>query len=122
MSAGGHHLYSTLPTSTTSASVDHQPECPDGLRGEAIRKIAVVVNDATPIADRYVEVANSFYKETPTLTPFQDDQNQLWWGYDPRIGLTFTAIDTSVYHEAMAMRLTARALTLDPANEKWWSP
>ena len=42
----------------------------------------------------------------PDLTPFQDDQNQLWWGYDPRIGLTFTAIDTSVYHEAMAIRLT----------------
>ena len=104
------YLYD-LRASTTSPNVRSACE-------EAIRKIAVVVNDATPIADRYVEVANSYYKETPTLTPFQNDQNQLWWGYDPRIGLTFTAIDTSVYHEAMAMRLTERALTLDPANEK----
>lgn len=85
---------------------------------EAIRKIAVVVNDAMPVADRYLDVANSYYNESPTLTSFPNEVNQLWWTFDPRIGLTFQAVDSTVFHEAMAMRLSERALTLDPANER----
>lgn len=83
---------------------------------QAIRKIVGVVNDATPVADRYVEVAQSYYAESPSLTPFPGEPNQLWWTHDPRIGLTFGAIDTSVFHEAMAMRFSERALTLDGGN------
>lgn len=85
---------------------------------EAIRKIAVVVNDGTSVADRFVDVAGNYYSESPTLTPFPNEPNQLWWSHDPRIGLTFAAIDTSVFHEAMAMRLTERSLVLDPANQR----
>lgn len=100
-----------LRASTQNANVRNACE-------DAIRKIAVVVNEGTPVADRYVDVATSYYQETPTLTAFANEPNQLWWTFDPRIGLTFQAIDTTVFHEAMAMRLLERGLTLDPSNEK----
>ncbi len=80
---------------------------------QAIRKIVGVVNDSTSVSERYVEVAQNYYTESPSLTPFAGEPNQLWWMHDPRIGLTFAAIDTSVFHEAMAMRFSERALTLD---------
>ncbi|MEL6798016.1 MAG: hypothetical protein AAFO89_14495, partial [Planctomycetota bacterium] len=34
------------------------------------------------------------------------------WAYDPAIGLLPTAIDTAVFHEAMAMRMAGRAMEL----------
>ncbi|MBX3386642.1 MAG: hypothetical protein KF768_08740 [Phycisphaeraceae bacterium] len=85
---------------------------------QAIRKIVGVLNDSTPVADRYVEVAQGYYAESPSLTPFPGEPNQLWWNHDPRIGLTFDAIDTSVFHEAMAMRFAERALALDGTNHR----
>lgn len=85
---------------------------------QAIRKIVGVLNDSTPVADRYVEVAQAYYAESPSLTLFPNEPNQPWWRHDPRIGLTFEALDTSVFHEAMAMRFSERALTLDGTNQR----
>ncbi len=82
----------------------------------AIRKIASVVNDDAPLSSRYETLAGDYYTESLSLTSFPGEPNQLWWTYDPGAGLLFDPIDTSVFHEAMAMRYAERALRLDSAN------
>jgi hypothetical protein len=83
---------------------------------EAIRKIAGAINDGAPLASRYEAVGNEYYSESLSLTSFPGEPNQLWWTYDPGAGLLFDPIDTSVFHEAMAMRHAERALQLDSGN------
>lgn len=83
---------------------------------EAIRKIAGSVNDDAPLASRYEGLGNEYYAESLSLTSFPGEPNQLWWTYDPGAGLLFEPIDTSVFHEAMAMRAAERALQLDSAS------
>lgn len=84
----------------------------------ALRKIIGVVNDAVPLADRFVDLAENYYLESPSLTVFPGESHQLLWSYDPAIGLVMTAIDTPVYHEAMAMRLCEKALRIDAGNTR----
>ncbi len=60
----------------------------------------------------YLTVGESYYDQRDELTAFPGEDVQLLWNYDPAIGLLPTAIDTSVFHEAMAMRLAERAMEL----------
>ncbi len=83
---------------------------------EAIRKIAGAVNDDAPLSSRYEALGNEYYTESLSLTSFPGEPNQLWWTYDPGAGLLFQPIDTTVFHEAMAMRHAERALQLDSSN------
>lgn len=85
---------------------------------DAIRKIAGAVSDDVPLADRYYALANDYYSESRSLTAFPGEQNQLWWSYSPSAGLVFLPIDTSVFHEAMSMRLCERALQLDGGHAR----
>jgi len=83
---------------------------------DAIRKITGAVNDDVTLAARYEMLGNDYYTESMSLTNFAGEPNQLWWTYDPGAGLLFDPIDTSVFHEAMAMRHAERALQLDSGN------
>ncbi len=65
-------------------------------------------------AELYEDLGESYYSEKPELTSFPGESHQLLWNYDPAIGLVATAIRTEVYHEAMAMRMSERSLTLRP--------
>ena len=62
----------------------------------------------------YLRLGEDYYTERRDLTSFPGEAIQLLWNYDPGIGLVMTAIDTSVFHEAMAMRAAEDALRLDP--------
>ncbi len=84
----------------------------------AARKIVGVVNDAVPLADRFVDLAENYYAESPSLTIFPGESHQLLWSYNPAIGLVMNAIETPVFHEAMAMQLCERALRIDAANAR----
>lgn len=64
----------------------------------------------------FTVLANDFMSEAINLTSFEGERHQLQWEYIPELGLNPTAIYTEVYHEAEAMRLAERALTLDPEN------
>jgi len=83
---------------------------------DAIRKITGAVNDDAPLSARYEALGNEYYTESLSLTSFPGEPNQLWWTYNPGAGLLFEPIDTTVFHEAMAMRHAERALTLDSGN------
>ncbi|MBL8763864.1 MAG: hypothetical protein JNM07_06310 [Phycisphaerae bacterium] len=67
-------------------------------------------------SEQYLLLARSYYAETPSLTSFPGEGNQLLWSFDAANGLAATAIATPLFNEAAAMRLSERALTLDPKN------
>lgn len=67
-------------------------------------------------AQLYVELAERYYAQAPEVTSFGGEDFQLLWDYDPSVGLMMNAIRTPVYHEAMAMRLSERALALTPSD------
>lgn len=85
---------------------------------DAIRKIAQVVNFSVPVSDRYVDLAEGYYNESPSLTIFPGEGHQLLWGYNPGAGLIMQAIPTPVFHEAMAMRYCETALREDQSNTR----
>lgn len=62
------------------------------------------------VAYWFYELAERYYAEKSEVTSFPREQFQLLWRYDPGNGLVATAIDTNVFHEAMAMRLSERSL------------
>ncbi|MFN0133566.1 MAG: hypothetical protein ACKVW3_13690 [Phycisphaerales bacterium] len=69
-------------------------------------------------SDLYRDLAEAYYGERAELTSFPGEPNQLLWDYQPQIGLLPTAIFTSVFHEAMAMRTAERSLALQPAGNE----
>jgi hypothetical protein len=97
----------------------------DSVKQACERAISRIGRAATSdSADLYQELAESYYAEKPELTSFPGEPHQLLWSFDPAIGLIPTAIRTEVYHEAMAMRMCERSLTLrsvnnDPALSLW---
>lgn len=83
---------------------------------DAIRRIVGAINDSVPVSQRFVDLADTYYRETPSVTVFTGESHQIVWDYDPGVGLIAQGIETPVYHEAMAMRLTETALREDPTN------
>jgi hypothetical protein len=82
----------------------------------AIRRIAGGLDPSASPSALFTALAEEYYAESLSLTSFPNEPQQLLWAYNPGIGLLPTPIDTSVYHEAMAMRMCERALTLDAGN------
>ncbi len=79
----------------------------------ALLKITGIANPRVPLNERFVQLANSYYYESPSLTSFPGEAHQLVWFHKPEVpgsGLYAVPVLTPVYHEAMAMRLTERAL------------
>lgn len=74
------------------------------------------VSASTPTAQAYLDLAEGYYDERLDLTSFPAENNQLLWDFNGGVGLVMTAIDTSVYHEAVAMRHAERALELNPGG------
>jgi len=54
--------------------------------------------------------------ESGSLTAFPDEEYQLLFEYDPRIGLVMREILSEVYHEALAMEFAENALSLRPSD------
>lgn len=82
----------------------------------AIRRIQGSNSTAKPVSTLYRELAETYLTESPSLTSFPGERHQLLWSFSPAVGLQPTAIYTEVYHEAMAMNLAERALTLNDGD------
>jgi len=67
-------------------------------------------------ADLYTDLGEAYYAERAEVTSFPNESVQLAWSYDPAIGLLMTPVDTAVFHEALAMRLSERSLRLRQEN------
>lgn len=84
--------------------------------GRAISRLGG--NPSSNVAEMYALLANSYYAEPSELTSFPGEEYQLVWNFDQGLGLVMVPIQTSVFHEAMAMRNAERALTLQPQNDE----
>lgn len=62
----------------------------------------------------YHQLAEAYYAHKSEVTSFPREDFQLLWTFAPKTGLVMQAIATPVFHEAMAMRLSRRALELSP--------
>lgn len=95
----------------------HQTTGIDSVRQATARAIGRLGGDPTAnVAGLYASLGEAYYSEPLELTSFPDENTQLLWNYDAGLGLLMTAIDRSVYHEAMAMRVTEHALELNPSD------
>lgn len=70
------------------------------------------------VGDMYATLANAYYSEPAELTSFPGEDYQLVWNFDPGLGLVMVPIKTPVFHEAMTMRMSQRALNLQPQNDE----
>lgn len=70
------------------------------------------------VAELYIQLANRYYNQSRDVTSFPGEEYQLLWSFQPGAGLTMTGIRSSVFHEAMAMRLAARALEIDASSQE----
>ncbi len=74
-----------------------------------------VINDA-PIGTLYEALAKAYYDQQDSLVSFPGESVQLLWSFDPQVGLVSTPIDSGLFHEAMAMRLSEQALRANPGS------
>lgn len=103
-------LYSALETSKDDAV--------RSAADAAIRRITGVTNTQMPLAERFNDLAMAYWKASPSLISFPGEENQLYWTYNPGSGLNFQAVDSHVWPQAMAMRLSEEALKRDPNNAR----
>jgi HEAT repeat protein len=85
---------------------------------KAIDDLGGSVSADISIASVYRDLADEYYQEPRSLTAFPGEKFQLLWMYDGSTGLHPTAVRTEVFHEAMAMSLSEKALALDPADQE----
>lgn len=83
----------------------------------AIEALGGAPADQSSLAGLYRSLGEQYYTQPRSLTSFPNEAYQLLWDFDPSIGLQPTAILSEVYHEAMAMRLAEKALSLDPGDQ-----
>lgn len=97
-----------LKMSSTVSSVQQAAE-------RALTRIDPTAVNAS-VADLYVQLAERYYSQTRDVTSFPGEEFQLLWSFRPQSGLTMTGIRSVVFHEAMAMKLAERALTIDASD------
>ena len=83
----------------------------------AVERISGEYRDTLAPSELYLLLADDYFDESPSLTRFPGEPHQLLWNYDPALGLYPTPIRTEVFHEARAMQLAEKALSLDAQNK-----
>lgn len=111
-----------LPSTSSLPMIREVAEASDNdavrrAAGRAYQRLGVTTADASA-SDWWLDLGEAYYDERPEVTSFPAEQFQLLWSFDPGLGLNMTAIETPVYHEAMAMRAAERALGLDSSSSR----
>jgi hypothetical protein len=86
---------------------------------KAITRLGGASSDAATL---YRQLAESYYAEKDEVTSFQGEEFQLLWGADASTGLAMNAIRTPVFHEALAMRLSERAMQIESTTSGGVNP
>ncbi|MFO0833120.1 MAG: hypothetical protein U0637_14910 [Phycisphaerales bacterium] len=86
------------------------------VRAECQRAIDRLGGAQGDAAVLYRSLAEAYYSEKSEVTSFPGETHQLLWNYTPNIGLFATAVQTPVFHEAVAMNLLERSMMLEQAN------
>ncbi len=81
----------------------------------AFSKLQVFENDLSRL---YGVLAHQYYNAESALTPYPADPTNNAWSYDAFVGLVPTPVPTSIFHEVLAMRFSAKALAFDSMNRQ----
>jgi hypothetical protein len=84
----------------------------------SIQRIAGAINPDIPVSTRFETLAVEYYAENKSLTNFPGEPIQLLWNFEPGAGLFATPIATPVFHEAMSMKMSERALRHNNGNSE----
>lgn len=86
----------------------------EGVKAACERAIQTLGGSSVDVPSQYRQLAEEYYASRVDVTSFPGEEHQLLWSYKPQAGgLVMQAIKTPVFHEAMAMRLAERAMTLE---------
>lgn len=97
----------------------HQNAPNDAVRQATARAIGRLGGNPTAeVAGLYTLIATSYYAEPGELTSFPNEEHQLLWSFDPGLGLIMTPIRSEVFHEAMAMRMAEKSLSIGPEDRE----
>jgi len=66
----------------------------------------------------YLNLAEEYMGQSRSMLSFPGEPHQLLWEFRPGLGLQATAIVSEVYHEARAMDLAEKAVSLDGTNQE----
>jgi len=88
----------------------------DAVRVAARRALNRLGGAGGETANLLTDLAEGYYDEKSEVTSFPGEVHQLLWSFDAGAGLQMTAIQTPVFHEAMAMRLAERAMQIQNAS------
>lgn len=83
------------------------------VRAECQRAIERLGGAQGDAAGLYRSLAEAYYGEKSEVTSFPGETHQLLWNYTPNVGLFASAIQTPVFHEAVAMNLLERSMSLE---------
>ncbi|HEX2839071.1 MAG TPA: hypothetical protein VHN77_13195 [Phycisphaerales bacterium] len=83
------------------------------VRAECQRAIERLGGAQGDAAGLYRSLAEAYYNEKSEVTSFPGETHQLLWNYTPNVGLFASAIQTPVFHEAVAMSLLERSMSLE---------
>lgn len=90
----------------------------EGSRKAAQRALAKLgTKESGNVSGEYLKLAEAYYSGAESLTPFPRDDQQLVWSYDAATGLMATPINSTVFHETMAMKQAEEALRTDAKNQ-----
>ena len=67
---------------------------------------------------QFSALARRYYDREQSLVAFPFEEMNNIWNYDEHAGLVLEPVPTVIFEEIMAMRLTAKALALDPTNRE----
>jgi HEAT repeat protein len=86
----------------------------DNVKQACARAIERLGGAGATAAELFRALGETYYAEKSETISFPGEDHQLLWSYDAAAGgLIMTAIRTAVYHEAMAMSLAERSMSLE---------
>ena len=87
-------------------------------RDAALRAFQNVGGIKSDLSELYTDLGEQYFNESESLIAYSFEPTNNIWSYDPQFGLEVTPVPTEIFSEVMAMRVTSKALSLNPDNER----
>ncbi|MDZ4829789.1 MAG: HEAT repeat domain-containing protein [Phycisphaerae bacterium] len=97
--------------------VMNDPKSTGDVKAAATRAFQRVGGTATDTSAQFAELARRYFVGDEALVAYPAETTNNVWSYDAFGGLTLTPVPTSIFREVMAMLMSRKALSFDPANQ-----
>ena len=87
-------------------------------RDAALKAFQNVGGIKSDLSRLYADLGEQYFNESESLIAYPFEPTNNVWFYDPQYGLEVTPVPTEIFSEVMAMRVTGKALSINPDNER----